>query len=152
VTVRHRGAVHAAAVVLILGAALAFVLTSCPSNRDGMPGQLASAKNETQSAARSAAMALQLWVLHRSTRDLTAVQLADARDEVVKAYQGIAVLKAEDPADLSRQALLTHAVTDVIGALNDANAAVRALPNQPDPREVQQRLLDGADALERDYR
>jgi hypothetical protein len=71
---------------------------------------------------------------------------------VVKAYQGIAVLKAEDPTDLSRQALLTHSMTDVIGALNDANAAVRALPSQPDPREVQQRLLDGADALERDYR
>ena len=142
---------RAAAVVLILGAALAFVLTSCPSNRDGMPGQLANAKDETQSAARSGAMALQLWVLHRSTRDLTAVQLADARDEVVKAYQGIAVLKAEDPADLSRQVLLTNSMTEVITALNDANAAVRALSAQPDPTALRQRLLDGADALERMY-
>jgi len=144
--------VRAAAVVVVLSAALAFVLTSCPSNRDGMPGQLASAKDETQSAARSGAMALQLWAMHRSTRDLAAVQLADARDEVVKAYQGIAVLKAEDPADLSRQVLLTASMTDIITALNDANAAVRALPAQSSPAALSQRLLDGADRLERTYR
>jgi hypothetical protein len=144
--------VRAAAVVVVLSAALAFVLTSCPSNRDGMPGQLASAKDETQSAARSGAMALQLWAMHRSTRDLAAVQLADARDEVVKAYQGIAVLKAEDPADLSRQVLLTASTTDIITALNDANAAVRALPAQSSPAALSQRLLDGADGLERTYR
>jgi hypothetical protein len=145
------GAVRAVAVVVILSAMLAFVLTSCPSNRDGMPGQLATAKDETQSAARSAAMALQLWTLHRSTRDLTAVHLADARDEVVKAYQGIAELKAEDPADLSRQVLLTTSMTDAIATLNAANAAVRALPAQPDPSALRQRLLDAADALERTY-
>jgi hypothetical protein len=143
--------VRAAAVVVVLGAVLAFVLTSCPSNRDGMPGQLASAKDETQSAARSGAMALQLWTLHRSTGDLAAVQLADARDEVVKAYQGIAVLKAEDPADVSRQVLLTTSMTDIISALNAANAAVRALPAQSDPTALRQRLLDGVDALERTY-
>ena len=58
--------------MLVLVALLALVLTSCPSNRDGMPGQLATAKEETQSAARSGALALQLWAQHRSTRDLTA--------------------------------------------------------------------------------
>ena len=89
--------------MLVLVALLALVLTSCPSNRDGMPGQLAAAKEESQSAARSGALALQLWAQHRSTRDLTCVQLADARDEIVKAYGGIATLKAEDPADLGRQ-------------------------------------------------
>ena len=68
--------------MVVLVAVLALVLTSCPSNRDGMPGQLATAKEETQSAARSAALALQLWAQHRSTRDLTCVQLADARDEI----------------------------------------------------------------------
>ena len=55
---------------------------------------------------------------------------------MVKAYQGIATLKAEDPVDLGRQALLTRTMTDVIGTLNDANAAVRALPGQPDPRTL----------------
>ena len=135
----------------MLAAVLALVLTSCPSNRDGMPGQLATAKDDTQSAARSAALALQLWQQHRSTRDLTAVQLADSRDEVVKAYKGIATLKAQDPADLNRQSLLTRSMTQLIGTLNDANAAVRALPGQPDPRSLRQHLLDGADALERDY-
>ena len=117
-----------------------------------MPGQLATAKDETQSAARSAALALQLCEQHRSTRNLTAVQLADARDEIVKAYQGIATLKAEDPADLDRQSLLTRSMTELIGTLNNANAAVRALPGQSDLRTLGQELLDGANALEQSYR
>jgi hypothetical protein len=50
---RYRRMVRAAAILAALVAALAFVLTSCPSNRDGMPGQLAAAKEEAQSAARS---------------------------------------------------------------------------------------------------
>jgi hypothetical protein len=149
--VRSRRALPVLAGMLVLAAALAFVLTSCPSNRDGMPGQLATARDDTQSAARSAALALRLWAEHRSTRDLTCVQLADARDEVVKAYRGIATLKAEDPADLGRQAMLTGAMTDVVGTLNDANAAVRGLPGRPDPRTLGQHLADGADMLERDY-
>ena len=143
---------RAGAVVLVLAAALAFVLTSCPSNRDGMPGQLASAKDDTQSAARTGALALQLWARDRSTRSLTAVQLSDARDQVVKAYEGIARLTAEDPVDLNRQVLLTRSMTDVIATLNDANAAVRALPDQPAPKDMGQRLAEAADALDRDYR
>ena len=63
-----RRALRALTVVLVLAGALAFILTSCPSNRDGMPGQLASAKDDAQSAARSGALALQLWARHRSTR------------------------------------------------------------------------------------
>ncbi len=44
-------------------------------------------------------------------------------------------------------------MTEMIGTLNDANAAVRALPGRPDPSERRgRRLLDAADALERDYR
>jgi hypothetical protein len=150
--VRARQLVRIVVGLLVLAAMLAFVLTSCPSNRDGMPGQLASAKDETQSAARSAALALQLWAQGQSPRDLTCVQLSDARDEVVKAYQGIAILKAQDPVDLGRQALLTRTMTDVIGTLNDANAAVRALPGRPDPRILGRHLTEGADTLERDYR
>jgi hypothetical protein len=150
--VRSRRPLRVLAVLLALAAALAFVLTSCPSNRDGMPGQLATAKEDTQSAARSAALALQMWAQHRSTQALTTVQLSDARDEVVKAYQGIATLKAEDPADLGRQALLTRTMTELIRTLNDANAAVRSLPGQPDPRTLGRQLAEGADALERGYR
>jgi hypothetical protein len=141
----------AAAVVVFLGVP-AFILTSCPSNRDGMPGQLASAKEETVAAARSGALALQLWTQHRSTRQLTCVQLADARDEMVKAFQGIAVLKAEDRVDIGRQRVLTDAMTALIGDLNSANAAVRGMPAQHDPGEFRQRLLDGAERLDRDYR
>jgi hypothetical protein len=138
--------------LLVIAGVIAFVLTSCPSNRDGMSGQLATAKDETQSAARTAALALDIWTQHRSTRNLVAVQMADARDEIVKSYSSIATLKADNPADLGRQGLLTHAMTDLIGTLSDANAAVRALPGQPDPQAMRQRLVDGADALDRDYR
>jgi hypothetical protein len=135
-----------------LAAVLLFILTSCPSYRDGMAGQLASAKDETQSAARSAALAIQLWSQHRATQDLTCVQLSDARDEVVKAYEDIATLKAQNPTDLDHQALLTRTMTEVTGTLNQANAAVRSLGNQPDPRPLGQALADQADVLERDYR
>ncbi|MFN8225677.1 MAG: hypothetical protein U0R18_03000 [Mycobacterium sp.] len=141
--------VTSAAAVLL--ATLFFILTSCPANRDGMPGQLASAKDEAQSAARSAALALQLWTDHRSTRQLASVQLADARDEVVKAHQGIAVLAAHDPVDVQRQALLAQTMTELINDLNAA-AALRALPGQPDPRQVRQHLLDVSAALESEYR
>jgi hypothetical protein len=130
----------------------AFVLTSCPSQRDGMSGQLATAKEETQTAARSGALGLQLWAQRRSTRNLTSVQLADARDEVVKAYATVASMDADNRTDLDRQSMLTRAMTALIDVLDDANAAVRAVPGQPDPMALHQSLLDVADALERDYR
>ena len=136
----------------VMLAILAFVLTSCPANRDGMPGQLASAKEEAQSAARSAALALDLWAGERSSRQLVSVQLADARDEVAKAYDGIAVLKAEDSADLSRQSMLTRSMTDIIATLNQANAAVRALPNTGNADRLRRTLLEASDELERNYR
>jgi hypothetical protein len=61
---------------LIVG--LGLLLTRCPSNRDGMPGQLAQAMEETSAAARSGALALDLWVQHRSTSQLASVQISDA--------------------------------------------------------------------------
>jgi hypothetical protein len=88
----------------------------------------------------------------RSTRQLVNVQLTDARDQVTKAYQGIAELRSEDPADVRRQAMLTASMTTIIGDLNAASAAVRGLPDQPDPQVLHRRLRDGADTLERDYR
>src|SRR4051812_46462377 len=87
-------------------AALCLLLTRCPSNRDGMPGQLAQSMDETVTAARSGALALDLWIQRRSTAQLTSVQLSDAREEVVKAYKGIADLRAEDPVDVGRQSML----------------------------------------------
>ena len=48
--------------------------------------------------------------------------------------------------------MLTASMTTIIGDLNAASAAVRGLPDQPDPRELHRRLLDGADTLQRDYR
>ncbi|WP_445169320.1 hypothetical protein ACTXG7_08370 [Mycolicibacterium sp. Dal123E01] len=132
---------------------LALVLTSCPANRDGMPGQLATAKEETQAAARSAALALQLWSDHRSTGSLASVQITDARDEVAKAYKGVAELKADNQIDLDRQRLLTETMTALIDDLNTAAASVRGDPvSTRGPLPLGQHLLVGADALEHTYR
>ncbi|OBF94488.1 hypothetical protein A5790_10385 [Mycobacterium sp. 852002-51152_SCH6134967] len=144
--------VRIAAVLLLMASVLALILTSCPSNRDGMPGKLASAKEETESAARTGAQALDLWIQRRSTRNLAAVQLSDARDQVVQSYSGIAVLRAEDPQDLRRQSLLTETMTTLIGQLNAANAAVRALDGQPDARQLRRSMLDVVDHLTATYR
>jgi hypothetical protein len=102
-----RAAFPPLAALVALTALFGFILTSCPSNRDGMPGQLASAKAEVESACRSGILALDLWRDGRSTKQQASVQLGDARDEVVKAHKGISTLTAEDPADLGRQQLLT---------------------------------------------
>ena len=50
-----------------------------------------------------------------------------------------------------QEAAIQDKQRDLIGALNDANAAVRALPGRPDPQALGQQLLAGADALERNY-
>ncbi|GAA2809259.1 hypothetical protein [Mycolicibacterium pallens] len=135
----------------LLGGLLALILTSCPANRDGMPGQLATAKQETQSAVRSAALALQLSADRRSTSALASVQLVDMRDQIVKAYKKIASLRADNDTDLKHQRVLTTAMTAFIDDLNAASAAVRGASRPVDLQPLRQRLLDGADALDRDY-
>jgi hypothetical protein len=135
---------------LIVG--LGLLLTRCPSNRDGMPGQLAQAMEETSAAARSGALALDLWVQHRSTSQLASVQISDARDEVVKAYKGIADLKAEDPVDIERQRMLTGSMTTIIGQLNAASATLRGITTAPKLESARADLLASADALESGYR
>lgn len=147
-----RPAIRIAVGIAAMVAMLAFILTACPSNRDGMPGRLAQAQEETESAARSGAVALDLWARGRSTQHLTAVQLSDARDNVISAYDGISELRAEDPADVQRQRYLAQAMTDIAAQLNSANAAVRALAAQPPPQDLQRELTAAAEALARDYR
>lgn len=136
----------------VIAGVLLFVLTSCPAYRDGMPGQLARAMEETASAARSGALAVDLWQRGRSTGQLASVQLSDARDEVAKTYDGISVLRAEDPRDLARQTLLIQSMTDIIATLNASNAAVRMPTRQGDLSELRSALLHAAAALEREYR
>jgi hypothetical protein len=140
--------IAAAALTAVLG----FTLSSCPSYRDGMSGQLASAKEQTQSAARSAALTLQLWAQGRATGNVTTVQLHDARDHVADGLQSIAELSAKDPADLDRQVLLVQSMTATIDILNAASAAVRGLPGSRNPDALRGQLLDGAAILDRDYR
>jgi hypothetical protein len=144
--------VRAALLLALLFVGLGLLLTRCPANRDGMPGQLAQAMEETTSAARSAALALDMWERRRSTAQLTSVALTDARDEVVKAYKGIADLRAEDPVDIERQRMLTASMTNIVGVLNAASAAVRDVTTQPSPDAARTDLVRLADALESGYR
>jgi hypothetical protein len=132
--------------------ALGLLLTQCPSNRDGMPGQLAQSMDETVTAARSGALAIDLWLQRRSTNQLTSVQISDARDEVVKAYEGIAELKAEDPVDIRRQRMLTQSMTEIIGQLNAASATLRTVTTEPRLDAARAGLLASADVLESGYR
>jgi hypothetical protein len=57
---RRRWRTVALLVVFIVG--LGLLLTQCPSNREGMPGQLAQSMDEAVTAARSGALALDLWL------------------------------------------------------------------------------------------
>lgn len=136
--------------VFVIG--LGLLLTRCPANRDGMPGQLAQAMEETSAAARSGALGLQMWIDGRSTAQVTSVQLSDARDQVVNAYQGIAELRAQDPADVERQRMLTGAMTTIIGELNAAAAVARHVAAEPKPDKSRHDLLASANALEKGYR
>jgi hypothetical protein len=131
---------------------LGLLLTQCPSNRDGMPGQLAQSMDETVNSARSGALAIDLWLDRRSTNQLASVQISDARDEVVKAYKGVAELKAEDSADIRRQQMLTQSMTEIIGQLNAASATLRTITKEPTLDSVRASLRASADALESGYR
>ena len=117
-----------------------------------MPGQLAQSMEETTAAARSGALSLDLWTQRRATAHLTSVSLSDARDEVVRAYKGIADLRADDPVDLHRQRMLTGSMTSIIGQLNAAVATVRTITSQPSAEKVRSDLIASADALESGYR
>ena len=144
--------VRVALLLMLLVVGLGLLLTRCPANRDGMPGQLSQAMEETTAAARSGALALDLWTQQRSTAQLTSVSLSDAREEVVKAYEGIADLKADDPVDVDRQHMLTQSMTTIIGQLNAASATVREVSTEPSVQRARADLMASADALERGYR
>jgi len=144
--------VRTALLLVLLFIGLGLLLTQCPANRDGMPGQLAKAMEETTAAARSGAFALDQWNRKRSTAQLTSVQLSDARDEVAKAYNGIAELRAEDPVDVERQRMLTRSMTTIIDQLNAASATIREVTSEPSPVKARADLTASADALESGYR
>lgn len=137
-----------AATVLAIIASVAFVAAGCPSYRDGAPGQLASGRDDAESAARSAALALDLWTHGRSTQQLTAVQLTDARDEVVKASKDVAQLTVQDQVDLDRQGFLIQAMARLVIDMNAADAAVRAVSGSTgDPGSLGRDILGVAELL-----
>ncbi|OBF30343.1 hypothetical protein A5724_24345 [Mycobacterium sp. ACS1612] len=140
------------AVLVAIFVAFGLLLTRCPANRDGMPGQLAQSMEESTGAARSGALALDMWLQRRSTTALTSVALTDARDEVVKAFKGIAELRAEDPVDVDRQRMLAQSMTDIIAQLNAAGASIRDVTKAPPAQKARDDLRAAADALESAYR
>jgi hypothetical protein len=142
-----RRGVRIAVRLVAIAAFVAFALTSCPSHRDGVAGQLASAAGEAESAARSAALALTLWEQGRSTRPLLSVQLTDARDEVAGAADGLAGLRPTGVAELDSQRELWNLMAGLIFDLDTAVAAALELPGQPAPQVLAQRILVAADTL-----
>ena len=138
--------------LVVLAAALAGVFTSCPTYRDGVPGRLASAEQQTESAAHSAALALHLWQQGRSPDRLAAVQISDARDDVAESYDTTAVLRTTDPVDLAGQTLLMQIMTEIISTLNRSYAAVRAGPQHESTADLRAALIAAADDLRRRYR
>jgi hypothetical protein len=138
-------------VLVVIGTA-AFVAVGCPNYRDGIPGQLAQAHDEAESAAHSGALALEFWQQERSTPALVSVQLGDARDEVVKAFKGVAEIDTEDPVDVERQRFLTGTMTRLIEALNAARAGVEHRFPADGSRKLQRELLAVADSLANGYR
>jgi hypothetical protein len=117
-----------------------------------MPGQLAQSMDETVTAARSGALALDQYLQRRATKQLTSVALSDARDQVTKAYKGIADLRAQDPVDVGRQHMLIDAMTGIIGQLDATDAVIRGVGSQPAPQQARDDLRAAADALESGYR
>lgn len=144
--------VRAVLLLMLLFLGLGLLLTRCPANRDGMPGQLAQSMKETTVAARSGALALELWTQGRTTAQLASVQVSDARDEVAKAYKGIADLRAQDPVDIGRQRMLTESMTAILGQLNAASEVIRGVTAQPAPEKARADLLASASSLESGYR
>ena len=93
---------------------------------------------------------LQADLLVRAGRDASA-QLGDARDQVVKAYKGVATLDAQNPTDLDRQQFLTASMATMIATLNASTALVHSVQHEPGPGVLRQRLPATADTLARDY-
>jgi hypothetical protein len=138
--------------VLALIGIVAFIVVGCPSYRDGIPGQLAQAHDEAESAARSGALALEYWSRERSTRALVSVQLGDARDEVIKAFKGITELDTEEAVDVERQRFLGDNMTRLIETLNAARVGVEHAVPAGEARKFQHELVSLADSLANEYR
>ena len=139
--------IRTAAVLTVTIAALAVLLHGCPSFRDGMGGALARAQESCESATESGVFALDLWRAGKSTTQLAAVQLSDARDEVTKNHDGVAALTASHEDELRRQHRLLAAMTDAITALDGAAAVVRGVDTSTSADVARERLGDAAARL-----
>jgi hypothetical protein len=131
-----RRIVFAVVAVVCLGV----LLRGCPSIRDGIPGQLAQAQQDCESASRTGVLAVRLWRDDRSTSALAAVQLGDAGEQITTATQDIATLAPDTAVDLERQRTLMATMAEAIAALNAARALVQGLPSPDDGGAVDRDL------------
>lgn len=138
---------HVVVVLVVMLVGVAFAAAGCPSNRNGIEGQLAQARDEAQSAARSGALALESWQRGRSTASLVSVQLSNARDDVVEAYQGAAELSVSAGANADWQRSLAGAMNHVVDLLNTAGVVVDQEPPTQTSDELHRELLAAAEAL-----
>ena len=104
-------------------------------------------KESCESATQTGIFALDLWRTGKSTMQLVAVQITDARDEVTKNYNGAAALTADHDDDLRWQHSLLDAMTDAITALDGAGAVVRGVDTATPADVVRQRLSDAVTRL-----
>jgi hypothetical protein len=128
------------ALAATLVACVGLLVLAVPSIREGVPGQLAQAQQECESATGTGVLALRLWRDHRSTSTLAAVQLGDASAQVTKANAEIATLAPDTDADLRRQRALVSTMAEAVAALNAASALIRNVPSADDAETVAQRL------------
>jgi hypothetical protein len=138
-----------AAVLLV---ALGLLLTRCPANRDGPAGQLHQAMQDGAAGARSSALALDLYERRRSTKQLTSVQISDARDDALKSYKTVAELRPTDSTDLARQKHLLDGINTLVVELDSASAVVRGIDNDASLPAARDGLLAAAESLEKGYR
>jgi type VI protein secretion system component VasF len=139
--------IRTAALLLVVLAAFTVLLHGCPSFRDGMSGELYRAQQACESATQTGVLAVDLWRAGKSTTQLAAVQLADARDEVTKNYKGIAELTATHDEDLRQQRALLAAMTDALAALNTAAGVIHGVDSQTSPDAARQHLTDAVQRL-----
>jgi hypothetical protein len=134
-------------VAVVVVACLGLLLRGCPSVRDGVPGQLAQAQEEGESAARTGVLALRLWRVHRSSSALAAVQLGDAGEQITKANQDIATLAPDTELDLQHQRTLMATLAEAVAALNAASALIRGVPPPDDVGAVDRGLARAVEDL-----
>ena len=135
--------------VVAVAAVVALALFATPTSRGGAVAQLVRAADDAASAVRSAGVALNAWQRGRSTRNLTSVQLTDARDHVVSATGTVAELDLQNTADIERRRTLSGELNAAVDLLNSTRELVTYELPIPPGLDLARALRSTGDALSR---